>query len=119
MTELKSLRQRVWGPGDKIDPAQIGEALRDLHGFCSSLTLTEIIPVLNTVWSEPFSLALDRRPQLLLLGEARIAGTSSAIELCALDSQIEQSGGKLRARINRARTLYPGTSYDLKFLAVY
>lgn len=112
---LRSLRQRVW----PAEQAEVGEALRDLHSFCERLTLTSIAQVNNAVWAEPFSFALERRPQLLLLADARVAGTLTSVETGAIDWQVDIKTNSVRARVNRAATLVPGKSYDLKFLVVY
>lgn len=115
---LKSLRQRVW-PAEQKD---LGESLRDLHGFCEQLTLCGKVALKNAVWSEPFSFALERRPDLVLLADARQAGTVQAVDTGAIDWSIEVTPtavAKYRVKINRAATLQPGKSYDLKFLVVY
>jgi hypothetical protein len=115
---LKSLRQRVW----PAEQRELGEALRDLHGFCEQLTLCGKVAIANAVWSEPFSFALERRPDLVLLADARQAGTLQTIDTGAIDWNVELTPGavsKYRVRINRAATLQPGKSYDLKFLVVY
>lgn len=115
---LKSLRQRVW----PAEQRELGESLRDLHGFCEQLTLCGKVPVANAVWSEPFSFAIERRPDLVLLADARQAGTLQAIDTGAIDWSLEMTptaATKYRVKINRAATLQPGKSYDLKFLVVY
>ena len=114
---LKSLRQRVW-PAEQRD---LGESLRDLHGFCEQLTLVGRVPIKNAVWSEPFSFAVERRPDLVLLADAREAGALRAIDTGPIDWTVEvtPNSGKYRVKINRAATLQSGKSYDLKFLVVY
>lgn len=117
MSRLKSLRQRIWPKEQEA----IGEAFRDLHVFCENLTPVEVVPVLNAVWAEPFSFALARRPQLVTLNDARVAGTLTAVDTGPIDWQTATSlsNGKFRVVINKAATLQPGKSYDLKFLVVY
>lgn len=116
MTRLKSLRQRVW-PAEQRD---IGEAVRDLHGFCQHLTRCVVGQANAAVWAEPFSLSLEEKPQIVMLADARIAGTLDAVEIAALDWKLDvQTSGKYRIKINRCATLEPGKSYDLKFLVVY
>jgi hypothetical protein len=115
---LKSLRQRVW-PAEQRD---LGESLRDVHGFCEQLTQCGKVPLTNVVWSEPFSFALDRRPDIVLLADVRQAGTLQSIDTGAIDWNIEvtpTAAAKYRVKINRAATLQPGKSYDLKFLVVF
>lgn len=114
--KLKSLRQRVW----PAEQRELGEALRDLHGFCQSLTRVEKVSASNVVWAEPFSLSLDQRPDMLLLTDARLAGTTQSVEIGALDWVFDvQQSGAFRVRINKAATLAKGKIYDLKFLVVY
>ena len=119
ISRLKSLRRRTWGPKDEPNMQDIGESLRDMHGFMEQLTLCSVIPVVKALWAEPFSFALSQRPQMLILGDARLAGTLTSVDAGALDWQVEQKSNGLRAVINRCKTLTPGTQYDLKFLAVY
>lgn len=115
--KLKSLRQRVW----PAEQRELGESLRDLHGFCEQLTLCGRVPIKNAVWSEPFSFALDRRPDMVTLNDARVAGTRQAVDTGPIDWDVDTvgAGGTCRVKINRAATLQPGKSYDLKFLVVY
>lgn len=114
--KLKSLRKRVW----PAEQQELGEAVRDLHGFCQQLTRPEIASVTNVVWSEPFSLPLDQKPQIVMLADARVAGTLQSADIGALDWSVDvPKGGDFRVRINRASTLQKGKSYDLKFLVVY
>lgn len=119
--KLRSLRKRVWGKDDPAAIPEIGESLRDLHGFCERLTLSEVVPVTTVVWAEPFSFPVSRAAQLVLLGDARIAGTTDAVELAALQwtNQLSSSKDTYRVKIDRCATLQPGKSYDLKFLVVY
>lgn len=115
---LKSLRKRVW-PAEQRD---IGEALRDLHSFCERLTLCEVVPATNVVWSEPFALTLGQRPRIVSLEDARVAGTLDSVATGAIDWRVDStvsSTSSTKIRINRAATLQPGKSYDLKFLVVY
>ena len=115
-SKLKSLRKRVW-PDEQKD---LGEAVRDLHGFCQQLTRCEIASVKAAVWAEPFSLSLEQLPQIVLLADARTAGTLQSVDIGALDWSMEiQTSGAFRVRINRAATLQKGKSYDLTFLVVY
>jgi hypothetical protein len=114
--KLRSLRQRVWPEEQR----EIGEAVRDLHGFCQQLTRTDKAVMQNVVWAEPFSFALDQQPDIVLLADARVAGTLQSVAIGALDWVFDvQQSGAFRVRINRAETLQPGKSYDLKFLVVY
>lgn len=114
--KLRSLRKRVW----PAEQAELGEALRDIHGFVQQLTRCAIGSVTNAVWSEPFSLSLDEKPQILMLADARLAGTLTSVDIGALDWKFDvQQSGKFRVKINRAASLTKGTSYDLKFLVVY
>lgn len=114
--KLRSLRQRVW-PAEQKD---LGEAVRDLHGFCQQLTRCDIASASNVVWAEPFSLSLEQKPAILLLADARTAGTLQSVDIGALDWTFDvQQSGAFRVRINRAATLTKGKSYDLKFLVVY
>lgn len=114
--KLKSLRKRVW----PAEQAELGEAVRDIHGFCQQLTRCDIASVQNAVWSEPFSLPLDQKPQIVMLADARQAGTLQSVEIGSLDWQFDvQQSGAFRVKINRASTLQKGKSYDLKFLVVY
>lgn len=117
MSRLKSLRQRVWPK----EQSAIGEAFRDLHVFCENLTVCAVAPIVNAVWAEPFSFALERRPQLVTLNDARVAGTLTAVDTGPIDWQIATSvqNGTYRVVVNKAATLKPGSSYDLKFLVVY
>jgi hypothetical protein len=113
---LQSLRQRVW----PSELREVGEALRDLHGFCEQLTLCAKVSVTNVVWSEPFFFTLDQRPDIVQLGDARVGGTLDSVATSTLDWRTEPTDGrKVRVRINRAETLVPGKVYDLKFLVVY
>lgn len=114
--KLKSLRQRVWPP----EQAELGDAVRDLHGFCSQLTRCEVATAQNVVWAEPFSLPLQQKPLIVLLADARVAGTLQSVDIGALDWAFDvQQSGAFRVRINRAATLTKGKSYDLKFLVVF
>jgi hypothetical protein len=114
--KLKSLRQRVW----PAEQRELGEAVRDIHGFCQQLTRCEVASATNVVWAEPFSLPLAQRPLIVLLADARVAGTLQSVDIGALDWTFDvQSSGAYRVRINRAATLQSGKSYDLKFLVVY
>jgi len=113
---LKSLRKRVW-PKEQAD---LGESLRDLHSFCERLTLCSVGEANAVVWAEPFSLALDQKPQIVMLADARVAGTLESVDIAAIDWKFDvQTSGKYRIKINRCATLQPGKSYDLKFLVVY
>lgn len=113
--KLKSLRQRVW----PAEQRELGESLRDLHGFCEQLTICGKVPIKNAVWSEPFSFSIDQRPDMVTLNDARVAGTLQAVDTGSIDWNVEIVGGKYRVKINRAATLQPGKSYDLKFLVVF
>lgn len=114
--KLKSLRKRVW-PAEQRD---LGEAVCDLHGFCQQLTRTDKLVVNNVVWSEPFSLPIEQKPDIVMLADARIAGTLQSVDIGGLDWAFDvQQSGAFRVRINRAATLQKGKSYDLKFLVVY
>lgn len=114
--KLKSLRQRVWPAEQK----ELGEAVRDLHGFLQQLTRVDAPEVQNVVWAEPFSLPLEQKPKILMLADARVAGTLQSVDIGALDWTFDvQQSGAFRVRINRAATLTKGKSYDLKFLVVY
>lgn len=116
---LQSLRKRVWS-GDAAKAIQeIGEALRDLHGFVSKLTLSTVVEANAVVWSEPFSIGIDLRPRIVLLADARVSGTLTSVAFGAIEWQSEVIGGAHRARIDRAINLTPGRSYDLKFLVVF
>lgn len=115
--KLRSLRRRVW-PREQQD---IGEALRDLHGFCEQLTLCGKVPISNAVWSEPFSFALEQRPDIVLLADARVAGTLESVEVTGIKWTLDvpTTGRGFRVRVDRAAGLQSGKSYDLKFLVVY
>lgn len=114
--KLKSLRQRVW-PAEQRD---LGESLRDLHTFCQNLTRVDSPEVQGVVWSEPFSLPLEQKPKIVMLADARIAGTLQSVDIGALDWTFDvQQSGAFRVRINKAATLQKGKSYDLKFLVVF
>lgn len=116
---LQSLRHRVWSGDIQQVVSELGEALRDLHGFVSRLCLFDVIEVRSVVWAEPFSLGVDLAPRIVLLADARIAGSLSGVATGALDWQIELGTGGHRAKINRAVNLTPGQQYDLKFLVVF
>jgi len=121
-TRLQSLRKRVWSA--KADDAirEIGEAVRDLFGFLSKLTLLDVVEVRGVVWSEPFSIGVDLQPRLVILADARLAGTLVTVATGAVDWQLEfssSSSATYRAKINRAVNLTPGQQYDLKFLVVF
>ena len=73
--KLKSLRQRVW----PAEQRELGESVRDIHGFCQQLTRTDKATMQNVVWSEPFSFSLDQRPDIVLLADARIASTIASV----------------------------------------
>jgi hypothetical protein len=113
--KLKSLRQRVW----PAEQRELGESLRDIHGFCEQLTLCGKVPIKNAVWSEPFSFGIEERPDMVTLNDARVAGTLQAIDTGPIDWSVEIVAGQYRVKINRAATLQPGKSYDLKFLVVF
>jgi len=112
---LQSLRQGVW-TGNAADPKEVGEALRDLYSWLSQLKICDVVPVTGAVWSEPFSIAVALRPQIVVLSDARLAGTLEAVDAGAI--QWESSADN-RVSIARARSLQPSVSYDLKFLVVY
>lgn len=115
-SKLKSLRQRVW----PAEQRELGEALRDLHGFCQGLTRVERPEVRAVVWAEPFSLPIDQKPSIVMLADARVGGTLQSVDIGALDWEFDvQQSGAFRVRINRAATLTKGKSYDLKFLVVF
>lgn len=118
-TRLQSLRKRVWSSDTAQAIREIGEALRDLHGFVSKLTLCTVVEANAVVWSEPFSIGVDLRPRIVLLADARIAGTLTSVAFGAIEWQSEVAGSSYRARIDRAVNLVPGRSYDLKFLVVF
>lgn len=118
-SRLQNLRKRVWRADDKDAIPSLGEALRDLHGFVSKLTLSTIVEATGVVWSEPFSVGMDLRPRLVILADARFAGQLTTVATGALDWTAELAGTQHRAKINRAVNLTPGQQYDLKFLVVF
>lgn len=118
-TRLQSLRKRVWSADAKDAIRELGEALRDLHSFVAKLTLCTVVEATNVVWSEPFSIGVDLRPRLVILGDARLAGQLTTVATGALDWTHELAGSAHRAKINRAVNLTPGQQYDLKFLVVF
>jgi hypothetical protein len=118
-TRLQSLRKRVWNAEAKDAIREIGEAVRDLYGFVSKLTLIDVVEARAVVWSEPFTVGVDLSPRLVILADARLAGTLTTVATGALDWQLVPGGTGYRAQINRAVNLAPGQQYDLKFLVVF
>lgn len=119
-SRLQSLRKRTWSADPKDAMREIGEALRDLHGFVSKLTLGTLVEVNGVVWSEPFAIGLDLVPRVVFVADARIAGTLQSVNAGVLpDWQLDVSSTGPRARINRVVNLDPGKSYDLKFWVVF
>lgn len=112
---LKSLRKAIW----QDDKTGIGNAVRDIHGFCSALTLCAVVATNDVTWSEPFSFAVDRKPLLVMLGDAREKGASGATPLATLDWSVVFENGAFRVKIDRATSLIVGRNYDLRFLVVY
>lgn len=114
--KLRSLRKRVW----PAEQQELGEAVRDIHGFCQQLTRCAVAQVNNAVWAEPFSLSIDQKPLIVMLADARVAGTLQNVDIGAIDWAVDvQQSGAFRVRINRAATLQKGSIYDLKFLVVF
>lgn len=112
---LQSLRQGIW-TGNAADPKEVGEALRDLYSWLSKIKICDVVPVTGAVWSEPFSIAVALRPQIVVVSDARLAGTLEAVDAGAAQWE---SVANDRVSITRVRSLQPGVSYDLKFLVVY
>lgn len=112
---LRSLRKAVW----QDDKTGVGEALRDIHGFCSRLTLCGVTETSDVTWSEPFSFSVETKPSLVILADAREKGTSGSTLLSALDWNVVVESGAYRVKINRATALAVGRRYDLRFLVVY
>jgi len=110
----KGLRSAVWA-GDAANPRDVGEALRDISDQVARRSAVDVIERERVLWAEPFSFEAEARPRLVMLADARLGGTLEAVDIGAIAWSAE--GG--RVQISSARTLRPGTVYDLRFLVVY
>lgn len=114
-TRLRSLRKAVW----QQDKTGVGDALLDIHGFCTRLTQCGVVEINGAVWSEPFSFGVEAKPRIVLHADAREKGAAGAVPLSTLDWSVVVEGNAYRVRIARASTLTVGRTYDLRFLVVY
>lgn len=112
---LKNLRKGVW----ESDKSDVGEAVRDIHGFCSKLRLVDVVSVTKVRWSEPFTFKVDAVPLIVLLADARVANSAKSVPVAAVDWTHVIEDKENRVKVNRAPSLSAGESYDLRYLVVY
>lgn len=110
---LKSLRLGV--PGDKIEPTELAEGLRDLWTVIAQRVDVRVVEMVNFAWTPPFLISADRIPAAILLGRASLSKSPVPVNGTSFVSWTWQGSA---ARVDEVQGMTIGENYDLAFVLI-